>query len=111
MDFTFTPEQDELRQQARAFLAGHPEATWSELAELGWTGVSIPEEHGGAGLTFLEEAVLFEELGRALYRGPYLSTIALDAAGAARRSARRGGCGRSELDARARPSRLGSRHR
>ena len=77
MDFTFTPEQDELRQQARAFLAGHPEATWSELAELGWTGVSIPEEHGGAGLTFLEEAVLFEELGRALYRGPYFSTIAL----------------------------------
>ncbi len=77
MDFTFTPEQDELREQARAFLAEHPEAAWSELAELGWTGVSIPEEHGGAGLTFLEEAVLFEELGRALYHGPYFSTIAL----------------------------------
>ncbi len=77
MDFTFTPEQDALREQARAFLADHPEPSWRELAELGWTGVSVPEEDGGAGLTFLEEAVLFEELGRALYHGPYFSTVAL----------------------------------
>ena len=77
MDFTFTPEQDELRSQARAFLADHPEPSWRELAELGWTGVSIAEEHGGAGLSFLEEAVLLEELGRALYHGPYFSTVAL----------------------------------
>jgi alkylation response protein AidB-like acyl-CoA dehydrogenase len=77
MDFTFTPEQEELREQARAFLAERPQATWSDLAELGWTGVSIPEDQGGAGLTFLEEAVLFEELGRALHHGPYFSTIAL----------------------------------
>jgi alkylation response protein AidB-like acyl-CoA dehydrogenase len=77
MDFTFTPEQDALREQARDFLAANPEPTWAELAELGWTGVSIPEENGGAGLTFVEEAVLFEELGRALYPGPYFSTVAL----------------------------------
>jgi alkylation response protein AidB-like acyl-CoA dehydrogenase len=77
MDFTFTPEQDALREQARAFLTQHPEPTWPELAELGWTGVSIAEEDGGAGLTFVEEAVLIEELGRALYRGPYFSTVAL----------------------------------
>jgi alkylation response protein AidB-like acyl-CoA dehydrogenase len=77
MDFTFTPEQDALREQARAFLADHQEPSWTELAELGWTGVSIAEKHGGAGLTFLEEAVLFEELGRALYHGPYFSTVAL----------------------------------
>lgn len=77
MDFTFTPEQDALREQAREFLAANPEPTWAELAELGWTGVSISEEAGGAGLGFVEEAVLFEELGRALYHGPYLSTIAL----------------------------------
>jgi len=77
MDFTFTPEQEALREQARDFLSGHPEPTWRELAELGWTGVSIAEEDGGAGLTFVEEAVLFEELGRALYRGPYFSTVAL----------------------------------
>ncbi len=77
MDFTFTPEQDALREQARAFLAANPEPSWKELAELGWTGVSIAEDDGGAGLTFVEEAVLFEELGRALYRGPYFSTVAL----------------------------------
>lgn len=77
MDFTFTPEQDELRDQARSFLAANPEASWAELAELGWTGVSIAEDEGGAGLTFVEEAVLFEELGRALYHGPFFSTIAL----------------------------------
>jgi alkylation response protein AidB-like acyl-CoA dehydrogenase len=77
MDFTFTPEQDALREQARAFLAANPEPSWKELAELGWTGVSIAEEDGGAGLTFVEEAVLFEELGRALYHGPYFSTVAL----------------------------------
>jgi alkylation response protein AidB-like acyl-CoA dehydrogenase len=77
MDFTFTPEQDALREQARGYLADKPKPSWSELAELGWTGVSISEEDGGAGLTFVEEAVLFEELSRALYRGPYFSTIAV----------------------------------
>ena len=77
MDFTFTPEQEALREQAREFLTANPEPTWAQLAELGWTGVSITEDEGGAGLTFVEEAVLFEELGRALYRGPYFSTIAL----------------------------------
>jgi alkylation response protein AidB-like acyl-CoA dehydrogenase len=77
MDFTFTPEQDALREQAREFLAATPAPAWAQLAELGWTGVSIAEEDGGAGLTFIEEAVLFEELGRALYHGPYFSTIGL----------------------------------
>ncbi len=77
MDFSFTPEQEELRTQARAFLAEHPEPGWAELAELGWTGVSVAEANGGAGLGFLEEAVLFEELGRALTHAPYLSTVAV----------------------------------
>jgi len=93
MDFSFTDEQQELRNQARSFLAerfpaervieladsdeGWDSASWNELAELGWLGVSIPEEQGGAGLGFVEEAVLFEELGRALYPGPYFATIGL----------------------------------
>ncbi|MGH3136783.1 MAG: acyl-CoA dehydrogenase family protein [Gaiellaceae bacterium] len=77
MDFTFTPEQEALREQAREFLAANQNPSWTQLAELGWTGVSIPEGDGGAGLTFVEEAVLFEELGRALYHGPYFSTVAL----------------------------------
>ncbi|HXG76202.1 MAG TPA: acyl-CoA dehydrogenase family protein [Gaiellaceae bacterium] len=77
MDFTFTPEQEALREQAREFLAGTPEPAWRDLAELGWTGVSVAEEDGGAGLGFVEEAILLEELGRALYHGPFLSTVAL----------------------------------
>ncbi len=77
MDFTFTPEQEALREQARDFLTATPEPTWAQLAELGWTGISIPEEAGGVGLTFVEEAVVLEELGRALQHGPYFSTIAM----------------------------------
>jgi alkylation response protein AidB-like acyl-CoA dehydrogenase len=77
VNVTFTPEQDALREQARAFLAANAEPSWRDLAELGWTGVSVPEEHGGAGLGFLEEAVLFEETGRALVHAPFYSTVAL----------------------------------
>ena len=77
MDASLTAEQEELRAQARSFLADTPAPEWRRLAELGWTGVSVPEEQGGAGLGFLEEAVLFEELGRALYHGPYFSTVGL----------------------------------
>src|SRR5512132_454573 len=77
MDFAFTAEQDELREQARAYLAANDSPSWSDLAGLGWTGVSVAEEQGGAGLGFLEEAVLFEELGRVLHHGPYFSTVAL----------------------------------
>ena len=77
MDFALTPEQEELRGQARSFLEQTPEPSWQQLAELGWTGVSVAEEAGGAGLGFLEEAILHEELGRALYHGPFFSTMAL----------------------------------
>ena len=93
MDFAFTPEQEELRRQARSFLAERYPAdrvaeladsdarwdpgSWRELAELGWLGVSVAEEQGGAGLGFVEEAVLHEELGRALYTGPFFATVAL----------------------------------
>jgi alkylation response protein AidB-like acyl-CoA dehydrogenase len=93
MDFSFSPEQDQLRAHARSFLEkryplarlaeietsedGWDRASWPELARLGWTGASIPEAQGGAGLGFVEEAIVFEELGRALYAGPYFSTVAL----------------------------------
>jgi alkylation response protein AidB-like acyl-CoA dehydrogenase len=82
-----------LRSQARSFLAdklppdriarladsdeGWDEKVWREMAELGWLGLSAAEEAGGAGMTFLDEAVLFEELGYGLYPGPYFSTVAL----------------------------------
>ena len=77
MDFALSAEQEELRSQARAFLEQTPEPAWGQLAELGWTGVSVPEESGGAGLGFVEEAIVIEALARALYHGPYLSTVVL----------------------------------
>ena len=60
-------EQEELRREARAFLEANPDAPLSALRELGWLGVSVPEERGGGGLSFVDEAILFEEAGRALY--------------------------------------------
>jgi alkylation response protein AidB-like acyl-CoA dehydrogenase len=90
MDFAFTEEQLELKRQARAWLSerypldrawsdGEGDAAqddrWAELAELGWLGVSVGEAEGGVGLGFVEEAILLEELGYALYPGPYLATI------------------------------------
>jgi alkylation response protein AidB-like acyl-CoA dehydrogenase len=77
MEFAFTPEQEELRAQARSYLAVHAQPSWGDLAALGWTGVSVAVADGGAGLGFLEEAVLLEELGRALTHGPYFSTVAV----------------------------------
>ena len=77
MDAAFTSEQQELRSAARAFLDANPEPTWAQLAELGWTGVSVPEEQGGAGLGFLEEAAIAEELGRVLAGGAWTTTTAI----------------------------------
>jgi len=74
MEFSFTQEQDELRREARAFLEANADAPLSALRELGWLGVSVPEERGGGGLSFVDEAILFEEAGRALYSGPFLTT-------------------------------------
>jgi alkylation response protein AidB-like acyl-CoA dehydrogenase len=74
MEFAFSQEQEELRREARAFLEANPEAPLAELRELGWLGVSVPEERGGGGLSFVDEAILLEEAGRALYTGPFLTT-------------------------------------
>ncbi len=74
MEFAFSQEQEELRREARSFLEANPDAPLSELRELGWLGVSVPEERGGGGLSFVDEAILFEEAGRALYSGPFLTT-------------------------------------
>ena len=74
MEFAFTREQEELRREARGFLEANPDAPLAELRELGWLGVSVPEERGGGGLSFVDEAILFEEAGRVLYPGPFLTT-------------------------------------
>jgi alkylation response protein AidB-like acyl-CoA dehydrogenase len=92
MDFAFSQEQEMLRASARAFLEerypidrmaamadadGFPREEWRSVAELGWPGISIPEDQGGAGLGFVEEMILCEELGRAVFPGPFLATVVL----------------------------------
>jgi alkylation response protein AidB-like acyl-CoA dehydrogenase len=46
----------------------------AELAERGWTGIAIPEEHGGQGLGLVELCAITEELGYAVAAVPYLGT-------------------------------------
>jgi alkylation response protein AidB-like acyl-CoA dehydrogenase len=93
MDFGFSPEQELLRTNARAFLdkecpspflrqvmndpAGDIPALWHKIAELGWTGLLIPEDLGGLGLTIGELVVVLEEMGRVLLPGPYFPTVVL----------------------------------
>jgi alkylation response protein AidB-like acyl-CoA dehydrogenase len=67
MDFSFSAEQDDLRREARAFLEANPSPSMEQLAELGWVGILKSDD-----FTFLDAAVIFEELGRALYDGPYV---------------------------------------
>jgi len=54
--------------------AGFCPRLWSEIAELGWPGLTIAEEHGGAGLSWIDLVVLLEEAGRHLLPLPLLST-------------------------------------
>lgn len=66
------------RQATRAMLdapeEGRPEF-WEALAELGWLGLHIPEQHGGAGHGIPELVVVLDELGRAIAPGPFLPTV------------------------------------
>ena len=55
--------------------AGFDRALWKQLAELGWTGINIPEEYGGAELGLAELGVVLEELGRKLVITPLIGTL------------------------------------
>ncbi len=91
MNFDFSDEQRELRDQIRRFLAqrsdprgaitagGHDPALWRGMAELGLLGIAIPEEYGGAGAGYLELCVVAEEVGRALAPVPFSSSACLAA--------------------------------
>jgi alkylation response protein AidB-like acyl-CoA dehydrogenase len=91
MNLELTNEQVALRDTTRRFLAekasisghvrqllddptGTTEAVWRGLADLGTTGLLVPEEYGGAGMTMVEAGVVAEELGAALHPGPWLSS-------------------------------------
>jgi len=58
---------------------GFSRELWKEMARLGWVGIPLPEEYGGAALGLAELAVVMEELGRSLAPEPFLSTVLLGA--------------------------------
>jgi len=53
---------------------GFDRAAWSEMAEMGWAGILIPEEFGGSGLGYLTLGLVLEETGRTLTASPLVST-------------------------------------
>lgn len=55
--------------------AGHHQAVWDEMAELGWLGIAVPENYGGIGLGFGELVPIVEQMGRHLMATPFVSTV------------------------------------
>jgi alkylation response protein AidB-like acyl-CoA dehydrogenase len=67
-------------RDAMAMEDGFDRDVWCQMADqLGLQGLSLPEKYGGSGFGMIEQLIVFEELGRALYCGPYFSTVALAA--------------------------------
>ena len=91
MDFEFSADQESLRDTVRKFLndkaplqpyvrtqlttdTGTTAEVWRGLAELGATGILVPEAHGGAGMGMVDMGVVLEEMGRLVHPGPFLSS-------------------------------------
>jgi alkylation response protein AidB-like acyl-CoA dehydrogenase len=90
VELEFTSDQEDLRASVRSFLdkecplelvrsvvegGGGVEKLWASMVALDWPALSVPAENGGLGLSFVETAVVVEELGRALAPGPLLPTV------------------------------------
>ncbi|MBW3666405.1 MAG: acyl-CoA/acyl-ACP dehydrogenase [Actinobacteria bacterium] len=56
---------------------GFERGLWKEIANLGWAGLIISEEHGGAGYGFTELSVVLEEMGRLVTPGPFFASSVL----------------------------------
>ena len=97
MSLAVTEEQELLRSTAREFVTEHAPVKelrrlrdandpvgfsrelWGQMAELGWAGIVLPEEFGGADLGYAELGVVLEECGRTLAATPFVSTVLLGA--------------------------------
>ena len=93
MDFGFSEEQEMLRQSVREFLSaecpmtyvrqmmederGFADAQWAKMSELGWTGLIVPEQYGGAGLNMVDMVVVLEEMGKVVMPGPFFASVIL----------------------------------
>lgn len=90
MQFSFSVEQEQLREAVRDFLArecppsswralldderGFTDDVWRKVVDLGWTGLLVPEEAGGLGLGMVDLVVVLEEMGRVPFTAPYFSS-------------------------------------
>jgi alkylation response protein AidB-like acyl-CoA dehydrogenase len=95
MPLALTPDHRELADVVRSFAAGQklleetrhalekpptePGTVWSQVADLGWAGLHLPEEHGGSGYGLAELAVVLEGLGTVVASGPLLATAVASA--------------------------------
>jgi alkylation response protein AidB-like acyl-CoA dehydrogenase len=93
MDLGLSEEQEMLKKSARDFLQkecpkrlvrqldesdeGYSTELWHRMAELGWIGLVFPEEYGGSGRSFLDLAILLEEMGYNIVPGPFFPTVVL----------------------------------
>ena len=91
MDILPTEEEQMLKNVAREFLEtevstalvremeldglGYPPALWKQMAELGWLGMSLPEEYGGQGLPITYLGLVLQEAGRVMAPVPLHSTM------------------------------------
>jgi alkylation response protein AidB-like acyl-CoA dehydrogenase len=102
MALVLTEEQSMLRDSARGFIGdnapvshlrklrddndaiGFSRELWKSFAEMGFSGLLVPDEFGGSGLGCVEAGVVMEEIGRNLMPSPFLSTAVLAASALAR---------------------------
>ena len=91
MDILPTEEEQMLKNVAREFLEaevstalvremeldglGYPPALWKQMADLGWLGMSLPEQYGGQGLPLVYLGLIIEEIGRVMAPVPLHSTM------------------------------------
>ena len=94
MEFSFTDEQEMIRDTAAGFLAGvsdsaavraamitetgYDESLWQRICgEMCWPGIHVPEQYGGLGLGYIELVATLEQMGRHLLCSPFYSTVCL----------------------------------
>ncbi|WP_306252994.1 acyl-CoA dehydrogenase family protein [Parvularcula sp. IMCC14364] len=97
MAMVLNEEQEMLKDMAKGFLtekapvsqlrdlrdSGNPDGfdrgTWDSMAEMGWAGVVVPEEHDGVAMGYQAAGLIAEEMGRTLTASPYVSTAIMGA--------------------------------
>ena len=107
MALVLNEEQSMLRDSARGLISdkapvshlrqlrdakdasGFSRELWKAFAEMGFSGLLVPEAFGGSGLGCVEAGIVMEEIGRTLMPSPYLATAVLGGVGAVARRQRR----------------------